>query len=233
MRKRGFSLLELLMVVAVISLLMGILLPALAGARAVAKRTKCLSQIRNLELAHWMYMGLNEGRFIEIDDSGNAQLSWVTTLSAYYGARLILRSPVDNSTHWPGGIPVSGTTNEFRHTSYGINNYLSTLSTTAAYTQLLQVPRPFATVHFVFMAQTGNSAGADHVHPDDWWVAPLPNAAPSLAAAEMSTNAHGGPAHSWEAITNYGFLDGHAETRRFREVYTNPSRNNFDPAVAN
>ena len=101
------------------------------------------------------------------------------------------------------------------------------------YTRLTQVPRPAATVQFVHMATQGNSAGADHAHPDDWWVAAQPTAAPALAAAEMAINIHGGPTRSWEAVANYGFLDGHAETARFKEVYTNLARNNFNPAVAN
>lgn len=55
LRKRAFTLIELLVVVAVISLLLSILLPALREAREQAKRTRCLSNLRQLALAHQMY----------------------------------------------------------------------------------------------------------------------------------------------------------------------------------
>lgn len=37
---------------------------------------------------------------------------------------------------------------------------------------------------------------------------------------------------TWEARANYGFLDGHAESLRFREAFTDMEHNRFDPAVA-
>jgi prepilin-type N-terminal cleavage/methylation domain-containing protein/prepilin-type processing-associated H-X9-DG protein len=230
MRTRAFSLLELLVVVAIIGLLMSVLLPALSKSRATARRTVCLVQMRSLELAHWMYMSNNNWHFVDIDDSGHDELSWTTTLSSYYGKPLITRCTTDDSPHWPGGTPLPG--GKYRRTSYGINNFLSSLNVAAPYTRLSHVPRPAATVHFVHMATRGNSAGADHGHPDDWWIPANPGAAPTLAAAEMATSAHGGTARTWDAVTNYGFLDGHAETRSFRNVFSTLTNNNFNPAVA-
>lgn len=53
---RGFSLIELLVAVAVIALLISIVLPALAAARASARRTMCLSNQRQLGLALQLYV---------------------------------------------------------------------------------------------------------------------------------------------------------------------------------
>jgi prepilin-type N-terminal cleavage/methylation domain-containing protein/prepilin-type processing-associated H-X9-DG protein len=47
-RRRGISLVELLVVMAVIAALMAILLPAVQSARAAARRTVCLNNLRNV-----------------------------------------------------------------------------------------------------------------------------------------------------------------------------------------
>ena len=49
--RAGFTLIEMLVVITAIALLVGILLPALAGARTAASRVLCLSNQRQMMLA--------------------------------------------------------------------------------------------------------------------------------------------------------------------------------------
>src|SRR5437588_2990917 len=55
-RSRGFTLIELLVVIAIIAILAAILFPVFAQAREAARKTSCLSNMKQVTLAALMYM---------------------------------------------------------------------------------------------------------------------------------------------------------------------------------
>ena len=62
-RTPGFTLIELLVVIGIISILVGIMLPALAGARRRARCTQCQNNLRQLGLCMNIYAGDYRGHY--------------------------------------------------------------------------------------------------------------------------------------------------------------------------
>ncbi|MCC7350908.1 MAG: type II secretion system protein [Phycisphaerales bacterium] len=61
--RHGFTLVELLVVVGIIALLISMLLPALNKARRAAMKTQCLSNLRQISTAVYLYLNDNKGIF--------------------------------------------------------------------------------------------------------------------------------------------------------------------------
>jgi prepilin-type N-terminal cleavage/methylation domain-containing protein/prepilin-type processing-associated H-X9-DG protein len=81
----GFTLIELLVVIAVITILASILLPVFAQARDAARRANCISNLKQISLAHQMYVQDNDDALPSWYIVGpQGYQIWTEYLSPYY-----------------------------------------------------------------------------------------------------------------------------------------------------
>lgn len=135
MRHRAFTLIELLLVVALISMLISILLPSLKAAKDTATTVSCLSNVRAWSAASIQYASDNTGT-IWVDQGHTKECAWMNVLKPYYGDLAALRCcpSATKTTGERGGINEAWGPGQyvydrgFRFTdfgSYGVNHWIN------------------------------------------------------------------------------------------------------------
>jgi len=243
--RAGFTIVEMLVVIAIVGMLMSLLLVGLRLMTRTASANACLSNLRELSNAHVVYANLYKECFVDVGlphgGGGEPKRSFVTTLRDFGVDETALHSPLDRSPHWAPefgeGVPVALPGGEplYRRTSYGMNTYLSRTYSPALITgagppadRLARVGRPTEVVCFLLMAERGSYASSDHPHVENWGAVSNPAA---LAATQCSINAIDRRKPSGDSRSNWSFVDGHVATRRFDEVFTSSTENKFNPGL--
>src|SRR5947207_15908268 len=111
----GITLIELLVVIAIIAILAGLLLPALARAKAKGERIACLNDLRQISLFMQFYTDENRDTFLGHRNTGLKTDSEVPSRTNWWGTTIIdytkhhsniIQSasikgrPLDNGAQW-------------------------------------------------------------------------------------------------------------------------------------
>jgi len=85
MKKSQFTLIEMLVVIAIIAILAGMVMPALGHARATAQRTNCISNQKQMITAMILYAGENDNQMIYRGVKGTAERTYAAVLNGLDG----------------------------------------------------------------------------------------------------------------------------------------------------
>ena len=99
----GFTLIEMLVVIAIIVLLASLIFPAISGAIKKAQQTKCMSNLRNFGIAwNTNYLSVKSGRYQYETD---AIFPWLSSMVPDYASPANLICPGDKSHGKDGSKP--------------------------------------------------------------------------------------------------------------------------------
>ena len=97
MKKSHFTLLEMLVIIAIIGILVTILLPSLSQARAKAKTAVCMSNLKQIGIAFMTYTAKNDGQIpINYEVTSGKERTWDDHLAGYDGREV----PSNNLDGW-------------------------------------------------------------------------------------------------------------------------------------
>src|SRR5688500_12822548 len=87
--RAGFTLIELLVVIAIIAILAGMLLPALAKAKAKGQRTHCMNNLKQISLFMQLYTDDNDDKFPGHRNQGVNNADERISLTNWWGTTIL------------------------------------------------------------------------------------------------------------------------------------------------
>ena len=208
----GFTLVELLVVIGVISLLMGILLPALGAAKRQAQSVYCLNNLRGIGVALKAYCLDYDDYLPQTSHALDREKYWLRVLTRYTHANIMFTCPADKSEHpfvdW--NLPQEDQPEEARWSSYAVNVLFDVKNefNNGRYNRLSSVRCPGKCI---YVSEAPDSwITYDHVHPERWYYSL------DLAKGQVAWDRH------TNERSNYLFADGAARTLAIEKTYSWP-----------
>ena len=239
--RSAFTLVELLVVIAIIGILAAILFPVFARARENARKTSCLSNLKQIGIGFLQYTQDYDEQGPMTSMSGGMMsmgaYSWTTSTQPYIKSVQVFRCPSDSAARW--NAPRSPPAAPPYTTSYVFNSWFAPDKRDAAgnfngYSNLARVQEPARSIILSEKADlTASSmlATTDHCHPMYWGATPEESSmmmsglvwdAAGNVTSELAVKRH------LEGFNNL-YADGHAKWGRFEQLTSYP---NADPIVA-
>ena len=199
MRQRGFTLVELLVVIAVIAVLSAILFPVLAKAREKARQTRCLSNLKQIGLALGMYATDYDEMYPALW-TGYTRTVYAHLLMPYMKSTQMWTCPAEPTQSWSGGLNSLGAAD--RCMGYGYN---------VSGTTHPHVGAGRGTDGYQGVSETDIQLPAEHIMVGDSRLIPASTAAFIIADMLMVYPAAYNPDFRHHGGANLLFADGHTK----------------------